>query len=484
MKALLFDSVTGLSLAVHGHEYPIHTPQPGYAEQDPEDYWRATVLAVRQVIQTADTNAITAIGFSGQMHGTILLNRAHAPISPAIIWADARTGHEAADLVQRVPHWAQIAGTNPAPGFQIATLAWIAAHRPDWLAQTAHVILPKDYVRLKMTGDIHTDISDAASTGAFDVAHGIWSRSLIEAAGVSSDIFPTVAASSQVVGMLRDAAANELGLPRGIPVVTGCADQPAQAIGSGLVKPGIGSVTIGTGGQVFVPYQPAGPLQTDPRIHVFNHAVPQMWYVLGAILSAGSSLRWLRDLVGLHDTPNAYTLLSDEAARVPVGAQGLRYLPYLFGERTPHMDAQASGAWIGLRYHHTRGHLARAVMEGVSFGLRDALTLALSLGASVDMLVIAGGGAESVVWRQILTDVLGVPLQKSRQKEQACLGAAVLAGVGSGVYADLPLACARLVQYDAPTLPDPERHTWYEEAYAQYRGLYPLLRDTMHGLGE
>jgi xylulokinase len=484
VKALIFDSALCKVLAVHGQEYPIHTPKPGYAEQDPEDYWRTTIAAVKQVIAQAGSNAIAGISFSGQMHGTILLNRALEPIAPAIIWADARAVHEPAELVARFPDWAQIAGTNPASGFQISTLAWIAKHQPDWLGQTYRVILPKDYVRLKMTGEALTDVSDAASTGAFDVAQGRWSEELIHAAGVSPTIFPPVAASSQQAGTLRADAAEALGLPAGVPIIAGCADQPAQAIGSGLVQTGIGSVTIGTGGQVFIPYQPQGMLQTDARLHVFNHAVPQMWYVLGAILSAGSSLRWLRGIVGLQDTTNAYAILSEEAAQVPVGAQGLRFLPYLFGERTPHMDAQASGAWIGLRFHHTRGHMARAVMEGVSFALRDALTLALSLGASVDEMVIAGGGAESPVWRQILTDVLGLPLKKSRQQEQACLGAALLAGVGIGVYTDIASACATIVSYDEPTLPDTASHRLYNHYYAEYRTLYPLLHQTMHHLSD
>lgn len=484
VKALVFDSASCQVLAAHGQEYSIHTPKPGYAEQDPEDYWQATVASVRQVIAQAGSNAISAISFSGQMHGTILLNQALKPIAPAIIWADARAVHEPAELLARVPHWAQIAGTNPASGFQISTLAWIAKHHPEWLTQTHRVILPKDYVRLKMTGEALTDVSDAASTGAFDVAKGEWSHELIHAARVSLTIFPSVAASSQQVGTLRTEAAEALGLPVGVPLIAGCADQPAQAIGSGLVHRGMGSVTIGTGGQVFIPYQPQGVLQTDAALHVFNHAVPDMWYVLGAILSAGSSMRWLRGIVGLQDTPDAYKILSAEAAQVPVGAQGLRFLPYLFGERTPHMDPQASGGWIGLRYHHTRGHMARAVMEGVSFALRDALTLALSLGASVDSMVIAGGGAESHVWRQILTDVLGVPLKKSRQQEQACLGAALLAGVGIGVYADVASACQSIVSYDEPTLPDTAHQRLYNNFYAQYRTLYPLLQQTMHTLSD
>jgi xylulokinase len=482
VKALLWDAHQQRTLGVYAQEYAILTPQNGFAEQNPDDYWQATISAVRHVIAQAQTNAITAISFSGQMHGTILLDDALQPLGNAIIWADGRTVDEPRRLLDRYPAWASIAGTRPASGFMISTLAWLAHHDPTRLAHTRRVILPKDYLRLRMTGEASTDLSDAASTGALDVARGEWSHELIHHAQVSPDIFPTITPSSTVVGKLRPQAAQELGLPNDVLVIAGCADQPAQAIGSGLVQVGRGSVTVGTGGQVFIPYQPDGALHTDARLHVFNHAVPNMWYVLGAILSAGSSLRWLRNLVGLQDAPNAYEILAHEASQVPIGADGLLFLPYLFGERTPIMDAQASGTFVGLRYHHTRAHLARAVMEGVCFALRDAVDISLSLGASVERMVMAGGGAESALWRQMLTDVLGVPLQKSRQSEQACMGAVILAGVGAGVYDDIAQTALAMTQYDEATLPNDDHHARYSARYAQYTTLYPLLKDTMHEL--
>lgn len=482
VKALVFDADERKSVGVGAQEYPIYMPHVGYAEQDPDDYWQATIKAVRQALAQAGNVRIVGISFSGQMHGTVLLDAHHKPVHRAIIWADGRATNESETLLTKVPYWAQIAGTDPAVGFQIVTLAWLAQHNVPLLKQTHCVILPKDYVRFRMTGEVSTDISDAASTGALNIRTGKWSDELLAAAGVDMPIMPTIHLSAQVVGTLRLEAAIELGLPAGIPVVAGCADQPAQAIGSGLVTPGIGSVTIGTGGQVFVPYRPESTLQTDTRLHVFNHAVPNTWYVLGAILAAGSALGWLRNLTGLQNRADAYETLSYEASQVKVGADGLLFLPYLFGERTPHMDALASGAFFGLRYHHGRGHLARAVMEGVSFALREVLTISLTLGAQVDELVIAGGGAQSKVWRQILTDVLGVPLKRSQHSEQASLGAAILAGVGVGVYPDVATACASISAYDTPNQPNTDAKTRYDDLFVTYQNLYPTLKETMHSL--
>jgi xylulokinase len=292
-----------------------------------------------------------------------------------------------------------------------------------------------------------------------------------------------VLASTDVAGQLTPAAAAELGLPAGIPVVAGCADQPAQALGNGLIAPGLASVTIGSGGQVFVPIQSqAGVLRTDPRLHVFNHAAPGTWYVLGAILSAGLSLRWLRAITGLEGQPEAYAILSAEAAAIPPGANGLIFLPYLSGERTPHMDPLARGAFIGLSSYHSRGHLVRAAMEGVAMALQQALEISLSLGGQVERVIASGGGAESLVWRQILADVLGLPLQQSLLTEQASLGAALLAGVGSGLYPNLAEACRQVSRYGPLTQPDSQKHRRYQELLAQFTALYPRLRQDFHQL--
>jgi xylulokinase len=481
VKAALVDAATGQLFAIASEEYPIHTPQPGFAEQEPFDYWRAVVRAVQQVLKASPAQ-VAAVGLTGQMHGTVLLDPLGKPLRPAIIWPDARTVDEPQRLLERVPEWAQIAGTNPAAGFQCTTLAWLHQHDPYTLSETAVVLLPKDYVRLCLTGRAATDVSDAAGTGLMDVRRAAWSEALLGAVGVSPSQMPPILESHTVAGELTAEAAEALGLPKGLPVVAGCADQPAQALGSGLVRPGVGSVTIGTGGQVFIPYRPRADLKTDPRVHVFNHAVPQTWYVLGATLSAGSSLRWMRNLFGLEGIANAYERLSVEAGRTPPGADGLLFLPYLFGERTPLMDPMAQGAFVGLQYRHERGHVARAIMEGVAFALRDAVQISVQLGAHVSEVVIAGGGARSTVWRQIMADVLGLPLKRSRQEEQTVLGAALLAGVGVGIYPDAWAAARLAEQYDTPTVPNSGAHAFYNELYAQYQGLYPALRETMHRL--
>lgn len=486
VKAIMFDSATSSIKAVAGREYAINHPAPDRAEQDPDEWWRATVEVVRRVTAEAGTNEVTAISFSGQMHGTVLLGKDSKPIAPAIIWADQRTAATIAELTATLggEQYAAIAGTLPAAGFLGATLLWLRQHDPALLERTHKVVLPKDYVRLCMTGEIATDPSDAGSTAVFDVSQRDWATTIISKAGLPEAIFPTVRASVAVSGYLRAEAAAELGLPTGIPVITGCGDQPAQAIGNGLIKPGLASVTTGSGGQVFVPLrrEPSQPLRTDARLHVFNHAAPDMWFVLGAILAAGLSLRWLRNLVGLADDPQAYPKLSAEAAQIPPGADGLIFLPYLYGERTPHMDALARGSFIGLSAHHTRGHLARAVMEGVSFALRQTLEISRTLGASADTIIAAGGGADSAVWRGIQADVYGLHLQRTLLTEQASVGAALLAGVGAGVYRDLDEACGRTMQYGAITEPDKQRHAQYDALYAHYLELYPRLKGDFHRL--
>ncbi|MBE7555213.1 MAG: xylulokinase [Anaerolineales bacterium] len=508
-KAVLFDPETAQTAAVAGHEYPLHKPSPDRAEQNPEDWWQATITIVRQVTAQAGRTDVAAISFSGQMHGTVLLDRAGVPLHPAIIWADQRSAAACARLVASLgpEKYAAVAGTLPAVGFQGPTLVWLAEHEPALLAHTHQVILPKDYVRLRMIGQVATEVSDAASTGIFDITRQTWAAEILAGVGLQESLFPPVLASTAVAGQLTGQAATMLGLAAGIPVIAGCADQPAQAIGNGLIAPGPASVTTGSGGQVFVPIEPASKelvgtegtyrnsdlqvstsshempvLQTDSRLHVFNHAVPQMWYVLGAILSAGLSLRWLRHITGLAGAADAYPILSAEAAAVPPGADGLIFLPYLSGERTPHMDPLARGAFIGLSSYHSRGHLARAVMEGVALALRQTLEISLSLGGQVERIIAAGGGAESEVWRQIQADVFGLPLQQSLLSEQASVGAALLAGAGAGLYPDLAAACQQVVRYGPLTEPNPVRQARYDELYTRFVGLYPRLREDFHWL--
>jgi xylulokinase len=485
-KAVLFDPDSARLAAVsRGFEYPILKPRPDQAEQDPDHWWRASVAAVRAAMEQVEPVEVGAISFSAQMHATVLVDAANRPVRPAIIWPDQRTVTEVHDLIETVgaERYAAITGTLPATGFMAPTLLWLLRHEPDSLAQARYVMLVKDYVRLKMTGVVATDPTDAAGSGLFDVTRKTWAHEIIQAVGLPESIFPPVIDSTAVAGELTPAAADDLGLPGGIPVVAGSADQPAQAIANGLIAPGKAVVATGSGGQVVVPLALQGDLvPTDPRLHVFNHAVPEMWYVLGAILAAGLGLRWLRGITGLEGKPDAYQIFSNEAASLPPGADGLLFLPYLSGERTPHMDPLARGGFIGLNYHHGRGHLARAVMEGVAFALRQALEISQELGGTVETVIVTGGGAESAVWRQIQADVFNLPLQQSLLTELASVGAALIGGVGAGIYPDFAAATEHVVQYGAITEPDPARAARYTDLYQQFLGLYPRLRDDFHWL--
>ena len=487
VKAILFDPDSAGIVAASGREYPIYKPAPDRAEQNPDDWWNATVEVVRGVIERAGRRDVIAIGLCGQMHGTVMLDANNQSLAPAIVWPDQRSAVEVDGLVKLLGarRYTSIAGTMPATGFMAPTLLWLRQHDPALLDKIRQVILPKDYVRLKLTGMVATDPSDAAATGLFDVTAKTWSDEIIGRTGLPREIFPPLLQSQALAGDLSDEAAKTLGLASGIPVVVGCADQPAQALGNGVVGTGKAIIGISSGGQVVTPFMPKGQsvIPTDPRLHVFNHAIPEMWYILGATLSAGLSLRWLRGVMGMENLGKAaYERFSAEAESVAPGSEGLIFLPYLSGERTPHMDPRARGGFIGLSYFHEQGHLARAVMEGVAFSLRQALELSIELGGEVETVIATGGGAESTVWRQILADVLGLPLQKSLLAEQAAIGAALLAGVGIGIYSTFDDAGAQTTQYDHVTEPIHERTTLYNTLYQEYKALYPRLRDDFHTL--
>ncbi len=482
VKAVLFDPDTSQTLAVAGEEYPIHKPQPDRAEQYPSEWAAATDNVIAQVIAQSGRDDIAGIGFSGQMHGVSLYSPKRGFVRPSIIWADQRMAHEVDEIVALVgaDEHARICGTLPAAGFTAPTLLWLKKHQPQVLEGDVTLLFPKDAVRLHLGGEICTDYSDAAGSGMYNVSAKTWAQPIIDGAGFPQAIFPRVHESSAQVGETRAVGT----LKAGVPLYAGSADQPAQAVANGLIAPGLASVSVGSGGQVCVPVVRAadGTLATDRRLHVFNHAVPETYYVLGAILSAGLSLRWLRDLLGMRSDTNAYPTLSQEAAAVPTGAEGLIFLPYLTGERTPHMDARARGAFIGLTPAHTRGHLARAIMEGVCFAMRQSLEIALSLGGQAESVIGAGGAMDSDLWRQIMTDILGLPLQKPLLSEQAGVGAALIAGVGAGIYSSFADAKARVTRYSAPSLPDAARHAFYNERYAQFVSLYPTLKEDMHRL--
>ena len=473
----------GTLLGMAAREYAVETPRPGWAEQNPETWADAALDTMRRALEAADipTARVQAIGLSGQMHGTVCLDARGRALRPAIIWADQRAAAQVADVYARVGRERLAAWTaNPlATGFMLATWLWLREHDPDVAGATAHLLLPKDYVRYRFTGEIGAEPSDASSTSLFDTANRCWSAPLIDALALDVRVLPPVAASSAIAGGLLPEIAAATGLRPGTPVIYGGSDQAMQAVGHGVVAPGVLSSTIGTGGQLFAPIaRPAYDPQV--RLHCFCHVLPDMWHLESAMLAAGLSLKWLRDNVmpGL-----SYQDLADAAAAIPPGAEGLFFQPYLAGERTPHMDPHARGSFVGLTLRHGRGHMARAVIEGVVFGMRQGLDLMLDLGVAAERIVVSGGATQHPLWLQLQADMFNRPLYRTTTVEAAAVGAALLAGVGVGVYVDVAGAVAQAVRHaDAVITPNPENAARYAALSATFAALYPALRPTYHAL--
>lgn len=481
VKAVVIDE-TGRLLNTGRREYGIQSPQPGRAEQSTEDWWNGTVAAVREAAGTVG-QSVSAIGLSGQMHGTVLVDGNNESIAPAIIWADQRSIEEVDEFSSLVGKemLAGTAGTAPAAGFMGPTLLWIKRHAPELLEKSRYCMLPKDYIRLRLTGESATEASDASSTALFDVRRRSWSSDIISKVGLPVNLFPQVLEPAQVAGRLRKGAAEVLGLPAGIPVAAGCADQVAQAVGNGLIEPGDGSVTVGSGGQIFIPME--RPVQNEElNLHVFCHAPSNRWYIMGAILTAGLSLRWLRDLLDLSGEVDAYDRLSALAGSVAPCSEGVLFLPYLAGERSPLMDPRARGCFIGLTLRHGPAHLSRAIMEGVAFALRQVLDTIEKLEVPVGNMLAAGNGMASPIWRQIVADVLNRPLSLSRDSEQAGRGAAMIAGIGAGIYRDYAELMELIPGGQDMTDPTLSHRKPYDEQYRRFSMLYPLLKPILHDL--
>jgi xylulokinase len=438
-------SVTGNVPARHEEEYALSIPQPGWAEQDPEDWWQATERALDVVGREGP------IGLTGQMHGLVLLDSAGEVLRPAILWNDQRTGAECAEIEERIglERLIELTGNRALPGFTAPKLLWVRRHEPRIWARVAHVLLPKDYVRFRLTGERLIDAAEASGTLLFDVSARQWSREVCDALEIPLEWLPPVHESTEVGG---------------------AGDQQAGALGVGVVEPGPLSVVLGTSGVVFSALE---GFRADPqaRVHVFCHAVPGTWEAMGVMLSAAGSLRWLRDAVG-----GTYDELVAEAERWPPGTEGLTFLPYLQGERTPHADPGARGAFAGLSLRHDRGALARSVLEGVAYGLRDSLELLRDLGVEPTVGRVSGGGARSGLWLRIVASVLGIPLERTAIEEGAAYGAALLGGVAAGTFADAHEAVAACVRVRDAVEPDPEWHRAYEDGYARFTSLYPALR--------
>jgi xylulokinase len=461
LKALAI-SPGGDVLGSAEEEYPLATPEPGWAEQEPEDWWQAAEAALARL----PAGEVTGIGLSGQMHGLVLLDSEERVLRQAILWNDQRSATECAEIEERVglERLIQLTGNRALTGFTAPKLLWVRSHEPEVFERVACVLLPKDYVRLRLTGERASDVADASGTLLFDVGGRRWSDEVVDELGLSRGILPRVLESPEVSGETAD----------GVPVAAGAGDQAAGALGVGIDRPGPLSVVIGTSGVVFAAL-PAFAADREARVHAFCHAVPEGWHAMGVMLSAAGSLRWLRDLVA---PGKAFSDLVPEAERWGPGAEGLVFLPYLAGERTPHADPSARGAFVGLSVRHDRGALVRAVLEGVAYGLRDSLELLRALGVQPESARVSGGGARSRLWLRIVASMLGLPLERAAVEEGAAYGAALLGGVAAGVFPDVHEAVRECVRVREVVEPDPAWQDLYARGYERFRALYPALRST------
>lgn len=492
-KALLLDEAGNVAASA-STEYPLSTPRPLWSEQNPEDWWEGARQSIDKALHSAglDGEDVSAVGLTGQMHGLVLLDGQGRVLRPAILWNDQRTGAQCEEITRRaggLEKLLTLTGNAVLPGFTAPKILWVREHEPEIYERAEKFLLPKDYVRYRLTGEYATEVSDASGTSLLDVRNRRWSDEMLAALEIPRSWMPALTESPEVSGTLSEQAARLTGLKPGTPVVGGGGDQAAQAVGSGIVRQGIISVTSGTSGVVFA-HSERYAAEAQGRLHAFCHAVPGKWHVMGVMLSAGGSFRWFRDQLGETERMAAaesgidpYELLTREAAEVAPGSDGLVFLPYLTGERTPYPDPQARGAFVGITLRHTKAHLVRSVLEGVAFGLRDSLELIKSLGVPVEQVRASGGGARSAVWRQIQADVFGTELVLVNVVEGAAYGAALLAGVGGGAFASVDQAVEATVCITNRTAPDPVNSSRYEQVYPVYRGLYPALKDTFPALG-
>jgi xylulokinase len=450
------------------------SPEIGWAEQDPDDWWRASQTAIRAVLQTVDAETIAAVSFSGQMHGSVFLDEADRVIRPALLWCDQRTGQQCREITEKIGRERLIElVSNPAvTGFTFPKILWLRENEPENFEKVRAVLLPKDYIRLKLSGDKASDVADSSGTLLFDVQNRRWSGEMMSAFGLDQSLFPKVYESTEVTGKISAAGARETGLREGTSVVAGAGDNAAGAIGMGIVKAGTVSATIGTSGVIFaVTDRPQ--IDLKGRIHTLCHAIPGRWHNTGVTLAAGLSFKWFRENFG---DGRSYDDLVSAAQNVSSGADGLVWLPYLMGERTPHLDPAARAAFVGLTASHTKAHLTRAVLEGVAFSLKDSLEIFGELGATADKIRLGGGGAKSALWQQIQADVYASEVETIEAEEGAAFGAAILAGVGGGGWETVDEACEKTIRAARQIAPDAVSVKILERNYEAYKLLYSALR--------
>lgn len=477
-KSTLFD-LDGNLIASATAEYPMYQPNNGWAEQNPEDWWQAACSTLQQICPKAQ-GEIVGMGLSGQMHSLVLLDENNEVIRPAILWCDQRTGAQCETIERIVGRERLIDITaNPAlPGFTASKIMWVKEHEPENYAKCAHILLAKDYIRFKLTGQYATEVSDASGMQLLDVANRCWSKEVCYALGIDMALLANVYESPDVTGHVTAAAAEKTGLPAGLPVAGGAGDNAAAAIGMGVHAPGKAFTTIGTSGVVFTPTR-SPIIDKKGRIHTFCAAVPGTWHVMGVTQAAGLSLNWFRNNLA----PDlSYRQIDQACAALPIGAEKLLYLPYLMGERTPILDSDARGVFFGLSAMHTREHMSRAVIEGVSYSLYSCLEVIREVGIAVEDMALCGGGGKSPFWKQMLCDIYNIPIKTMVSDEGAALGAAILGGCAAGVFTCVEDGCEKLVKSGSTVFPDGTKHERYMQFYAVYDQLYPALKSSFGAL--
>jgi xylulokinase len=484
-KALLVDA-SGAVVARSVHEYLLHTPRPGWAEQDPQDWWRGTVAAIRDVLAAsrARPEEVCGLGLSGQQHGSVFLDRDGQVLREALLWCDQRTQRQCDWIHDTVGFDHVVAETlNPVlTGFQAPKIVWLRDHEPELYEKLRMILLPKDYVRYRLTGEFATEVSDAAGTSLLNVGKRQWSEVMVQGLGLTMDMLPKVYESPVASAAICQTAAQETGLRPGMPVAGGGGDNACSAVGNGVIEEGVVQVSVGTSGTVF---SPMNEPKMDPklRVHTFCHAVPGQWHAMGVMQMAGGSLRWFRDELCAEEKAEAarrgvdpYEVICELAASAPIGSEGLIFLPYMAGERTPHADPNARGVFFGLGLRHTKAHMARSIMEGVCYGMRDSLEILREMKLPISEVRNTGGGSRSPFWRQMQSDVFRTPLVAMAIDEGAAFGAALLGGVAGGVWRDVSAACADTVRTSEPVKPNRKTSAIYNKYYPTYRGLYRSLK--------
>lgn len=483
-KVVAFDTCGNL-LAEYSEEYPLYQPHNGWAEQDPEDWANAAVKCLREVIKALPGKTVAGIGVSGQMHGLVMLGEDMKPLRRSIIWCDQRTVKECEEMTEKVgkERLFEITCAPAMTGFTASKLMWVKNNEPEVYANCKHMLLPKDYVRYCLTGTLYMDYADASGTQLLDIKNRCWSKEICDALGVDMSILPTLCDSCHNCGDVTAEMAKEIGLLTTCPVAAGAGDNASAAVGCGVVEDGDAFATVGTSGVVFAP---TDEIKIDPkgRIHTFCSAVPNQWHVMGVVQAAGFSLKWVKDNLCVDITENAkanggsaYAVIDKIALDTPIGSNGVMYLPYLMGERTPHLDPYARGAFLGLGGANTRNDMLRATMEGVSFALKDSMEIFAGIDVKPSKTVLCGGGAKSALWRNMLTDVFDTETCTSSSTESCALGAAILAGVAAGVYATVKEGCEKTVFENDVLAPNPANTASYNKYYEIYKKAYPALKN-------